>query len=248
MFYIHRVHSQDKPFTFLSFIKLIGVISIPLGLILVEPDNGTVAIVLSALMALFVLTRLRWVYWVLPLSVLLIGGAAVASQMSHVPDRIRIYLHPELDLQGKGHQPYQAKIAAGSGKALGKGFGESLQKMNYLPEARSDYIAAIYAEEFGFVGMLVLILLYVIVGFVGYSIAMACPDKEGFYLVSIFVFLLCFQAFLNLGVVSGLLPSKGTNLPLFSQGGSSLLVNFMAISVILNVNKRKEKMHEWEKA
>lgn len=238
IFYIHKVSSSEKPFTLKEFLRLMLILCAPLALILVEPDNGTVAIILSAMIALFILTRLRWIYWALPLFLVVSTGGIVASQMSHVPDRIRIYLHPELDLQGKGHQPHQAKIAAGSGKFLGKGFGESVQKMNYLPEARSDYIAAIFAEEFGFLGMLVLILLYIVIGFTGFSIAMTAKDQQGFYVAAVLVFLLCFQAFLNMGVVSGLLPSKGTNLPFFSQGGSSLLANFMAMSMLFNINKQ----------
>jgi cell division protein FtsW len=242
MYYIHKVSSMKGPFGFKQFIQLMAVLCVPLALILIEPDNGTVAIILATMIALFILTRLKWVFWALPLLALVTVGGIVASQMSHVPDRIRIYLHPELDLQGKGHQPHQAKIAAGSGKLLGKGFGESVQKLNYLPEARSDYIAAIFAEEFGFAGMLSLISLYVIIGFVGFSIALSCKDIEGFYLASVLIFLLCFQAFLNMGVVSGLLPSKGTNLPFFSQGGSSLLANFMAMSLLFNINKNNIRL------
>ncbi|MEI8328463.1 MAG: putative peptidoglycan glycosyltransferase FtsW [Chlamydiia bacterium] len=237
LYYIHKVSVANQPFLLKDFLLLMGMLCIPLGLILVEPDNGTVVIILSTMIALFLLTRLPWAFWAFPLLVLVSIGGLAASQMSHVPDRIRIYLHPELDLQGKGHQPHQAKIAAGSGRFWGRGFGESVQKMNYLPEARSDYIAAIFAEEFGFLGMISLILLYIIVGFIGFSIAFQAPDKEGFYLASVITYLLCFQAFLNMGVVSGLLPSKGTNLPFFSQGGSSLLVNFMAMSILFNINK-----------
>ena len=144
-------------------------------------------------------------------------------------------MNPEYDLRGKGHQPHQAKIAAGSGQMWGKGIGESLQKLEYLPEARSDYIAAIFAEECGFVGIMGLIFLYMLIGFCGFHIATSAQDIEGFYVASIFTFLICFQAFLNLGVVSGLLPSKGTNLPFFSQGGSSLLANMMAVSILLRV-------------
>ena len=239
MYYIHRLTYYKEPFGLQSFLKLMGLFCIPMGLILIEPDNGTVVILFAAMVALFLLTRLKAAYWVLPLLAILIGGGVVASQMKHVPDRIRIYMHPELDLQGKGHQPHQAKIAAGSGGLMGKGFGESLQKMNYLPEARSDYIAAIFAEEFGFIGMSVLILLYMIIALIGYSIAISCEDPKGFYLASILVFLIGFQAFLNLGVVSGLLPSKGTNLPFFSQGGSSLLAQFIAVSLILNIHQER---------
>jgi cell division protein FtsW len=163
--------------------------------------------------------------------------------MPHVSSRIQIYLHPELDLQGKGHQPHQAKIAAGSGGFLGKGLGESMQKLDYLPEARSDYIAAIFAEEFGFVGMAGLIFIYMLIAYIGFKIASQALDIQAFYLVAIFTFLICFQAFLNLGVVSGLLPSKGTNLPFFSQGGSSLLANFIMVCVILNVGHQTKRAH-----
>ena len=243
MYYIHKISMDPKSFTFKSFMRLMAFFSVPMALILVEPDNGTVFIIGCSLMILFLLTRLRWVYWFLPfISFVLIGGL-IASQMQHVPDRIRAFMNPEADLLGKGHQPHQSKIAAGSGGFLGKGFGESLQKMNYLPEARSDYIAAIFAEEFGFLGVSVMILIYLFIGFLGYSIAMKCDNLAAFYLVSLFVFLICFQAFLNLGVVSGLLPSKGINLPFFSQGGSCLLSHFIVVGLILNINKESLRSH-----
>ncbi len=235
IYYIHRFTARSTGMVMREFILLLLLLAIPIGLILIEPDNGTVAIIFSALVILFFLTRVRWVYWALPLAILCAGGVAAASRMPHVADRIQIYLHPELDLKGKGHQPYQAKIATGSGGLVGRGLGQSLQKMDYLPEARSDYIAAIFAEEFGFLGILGLIILYGLICFFGLSIAQRAPDKEGFYLVAILTFLVSFQAFLNLGVVSGLLPSKGINLPFFSHGGSSLLANFMVVSLILNV-------------
>lgn len=235
---IHVIQRYKKGMTLYPFIRLAATLIVPIGLILIEPDNGTVAIILMTLLVLFILMRIRWIYWAIPLCFCVVAGALVASQMSHVSDRIQIYLNPELDLKGKGHQPHQARIAAGSGGLLGKGIGESLQKMDYLPEARSDYIAAIYAEEFGFVGMLGLIMLYMTIGGVGFYIAVHALKLEGFYLVGILTFLICFQAFLNLGVVSGLLPSKGTNLPFFSHGGSSLLVNFIAVGLILSVARQ----------
>lgn len=242
IYYIHRFTSNGKVWVMREFLKLLAVLAVPTGLILIEPDNGTVAIIFAALIVLFILTRVRWIYWALPLLILCTIGVAVASRMPHVASRIQIYLHPELDLKGKGHQPYQAKIAAGSGGLMGRGLGQSLQKMDYLPEARSDYIAAIFAEEFGFIGMIGLVLLYGLMAFFGFSIAHRAPDIEGFYLVAILTFLICFQAFLNLGVVSGLLPSKGINLPFFSHGGSSLLANFMVVSLILNVAYQRKHL------
>lgn len=240
LYIIHFIGRYKKRMNFKFFFRLLLTLIIPIGLILIEPDNGTVAIILVTLLVLFILMRIKWIYWALPLSACVVVGTLVASQMPHVSDRIQVYLHPELDLKGKGHQPYQARIASGSGGLFGRGFGESLQKLDYLPEARSDYIAAIFAEEFGFVGIIALIMLYITIGGLGLTIAIRSPTINGFYSVAIFIFLINFQAFLNLGVVSGLLPSKGTNLPFFSHGGSSLLANFIALGFIVSVSRQKE--------
>jgi len=236
IYFIHRIIKLEGAVTLKEFLKLGGILSFPVLLILVEPDNGTTAIILLSLMVLFVLVKIQWKYWVLPVALLMVVGGVIAYHMPHVPDRIRIYLHPELDLQGKGHQPHQAKIAAGSGGLWGKGFGESLQKLNYLPEARSDYIAAIYAEEFGFIGVSILVGLYMMIAYSGFSIAFRCKEKIGFYLAALLTFMISFQAFLNLGVVSTLLPSKGTTLPFFSMGGTSLIVNIIALFILLDID------------
>jgi cell division protein FtsW len=240
IYFIHRVLKLENAVSIKEFFKIGAVLGVPLALILIEPDNGTTAITVVALMVLFVLCKIRWTYWVLPMCVVLAVGVVVAANMPHVPDRIRVYLHPESDLLGKGHQPYQAKIATGSGRVWGRGLGESLQKLNYLPEARSDYIAAIYAEEFGFMGMLGLIGLYMTIAYSGFRIAFRAQDKKGFYLAALITFLLTFQAFLNLGVVSTLLPSKGTTLPFFSLGGTSLFVNTIALFLLLSIDAKKE--------
>ncbi|HSX11610.1 MAG TPA: putative peptidoglycan glycosyltransferase FtsW [Chlamydiales bacterium] len=239
--YIHWYLKQESPIGFVSFIKMLGWLSIPMGLILFEPDNGTTFIIFLLFVVLFLLTRIRLLYWAMPLFGISLLGATAAYHMPHVHDRIQIYLHPELDLRGKGHQPHQAKIAAGSGQLWGRGFGESLQKLNYLPEARSDYIAAIYAEEMGFIGMLALIALYIALASSGFVIAIRSNDKRAFLFAAILTFLISIQAFLNLGVVSGLLPSKGMTLPFFSQGGSSLMVNFIALFILLDIARKSKE-------
>jgi cell division protein FtsW len=114
-----------------------------------------------------------------------------------------------------------------------------LQKLNYLPEARSDYIAAIYAEEMGFVGVLALIILYIIFTTTGFLIALRSSERPAFFLAAILTFSISIQAFLNLGIVSGLLPSKGMTLPFFSQGGSSLIVNIVALFVLLDISRKQ---------
>jgi cell division protein FtsW len=239
LFYIHLFMKKEENLRLKDFLGILFLLISPIVLVIAEPDNGTAFIMLATLVVLFFLSKVRWVYWGLPILLFSIFGALFASQMKHVGDRIRVYLHPELDLLGKGHQPFQAKIAAGSGGIFGKGFGESLQKLNYLQEARSDYIAAIFAEEFGYCGIFLLLIVYMTITHLGFAIAGRARDRQGFYLVSLLTFIIAFQAFLNLAVVSGLLPSKGTNLPLFSQGGSSLIMNMIAVALILNVAKTK---------
>lgn len=241
LYVIHMVCTQGGLLSLKSFLFLILKLAVPLALILIEPDNGTVAILFATLLILFILMRIRWTFWALPLVFLFLIGGLCASKMPHVAERIRVYLHPEVDILGKGHQPHQAKIAAGSGRLFGKGIGESLQKMEYLPEARSDYIAAIFAEECGFVGIFALICVYMVMTYCGLFIAHEAKTDIAFYSAASITFLLSFQAFLNLGVVSGLLPSKGTNLPFFSQGGSSLLANAMALALLLTIAKDKKE-------
>jgi cell division protein FtsW len=229
---------------FKDFLKLIGILSIPIFLILIEPNNGTAGVIGLIVVIVCVLARVRIKYWAVPLLTLIFVGTLSAYQLPYVSARLKVYLHPELDLKGKGHQPYQAKIAAGSGQVFGRGPGNSLQKLSYLPEAQNDYIAAIYAEEFGFVGVVGLILLYVLIGYIGFFIAYTTTDLDGFYFAAVITFLICFQAFMNLGVVSGLLPSTGLNLPFFSQGGTSLMANIIGLGLLFDIAKDKTEKGE----
>lgn len=241
VFFIYRCMQDDRsPWTLKRFCMLIALPIIPIVLILVEPNNGTAAVVSMTLAVLCFLMRIPLKFWALPLAVLAVVGGAFASQLPYVAGRLTSYLHPELDLRGKGHQPHQAKIAVGSGGVFGRGPGNSLQKLSYLPEAQNDYIGAIFAEEFGFVGIVTLISLYVAVACAGFSIGVRATHLEGVYLAGAITFLICFQAFLNLGVVSGMLPSTGLNLPFLSQGGSSLMANLMGIGLLLSIDKQEE--------
>jgi cell division protein FtsW len=239
---IHRLLPIDPTqLSFKQFLKLVAILAVPILLILVEPNNGTAGVIGLVVVIVCVVSCIPFKYWALPLLVLMIVGGISAYHLPYVSARLKVYLHPELDLKGKGHQPYQAKIAAGSGQVFGRGPGNSLQKLSYLPEAQNDYIAAIYAEEFGFVGVSSLIFLYMLIGYVGFSIAHHTCDRGGFYFATVITFLICFQAFMNLGVVSGLLPSTGLNLPFFSQGGTSLMANIMGLGLLLNIAWGKEK-------
>jgi cell division protein FtsW len=238
---IHSFLSKDlNLLEWKEFLTILGKICIPMVLIMIEPNNGTCAVIGAAVLAVFLLMQVPARFWATPLLVMMLFGVLFASQLPYIKGRVNVYLHPELDLKGRGHQPYQAKIAAGSGGIFGRGPGNSLQKMSYLPEAQNDYIAAIYGEEFGFLGIIALISLYLILGLGGFSIALASNEAAGLYYGGAILFLICLQAFLNMGVVSGLLPSTGLNLPLFSQGGSSLMANMAAIGLLLSVGRGRK--------
>lgn len=222
----------------INFLLLIGKCFVPLLFILLEPNNGTFAVLALSIIVLCYLLDYPFKFWLMPLVICSLVGIGFAFQLPYVQSRLKVYLHPELDIKGKGHQPYQAKIAVGSGGLFGKGPGKSLQKLSYLPEAQNDYIAAIIGEEYGFIGILLLITFYSLFAYAGFLIACLHPSLEGSSLAAGVTFLISFQAFLNLGVVCGLLPSTGLNLPFISQGGTSLIANAIGIALLLNIGKK----------
>jgi cell division protein FtsW len=238
VFYLYLLKRVNEKVSFKTFCFWQVFLLLPICLILLEPDNGTAFILIVTMILLYFITRVKMIYWLIPTAIFSVMLLSVALSMPHVTARITSYLNPESDILGKGHQAYQAKIAAGCGLYFGRGLGESMQKYHYLPEARSDYIAAIYAEEFGFVGIALLVSLYTLIAAMGFAIAFKTKDIYAHYLCVTYTFIISFGAFLNLGVVSGMLPSKGTNLPFFSLGGSSFLSNLLMIAIILSVYKK----------
>ena len=236
---LYGVFALEKPYDQKGYIRLACILLCPVILILLQPDHGSVAVIVMMLCALFFMTGIKMRYWVVPISIFLVVGGMVAYQIPYVKGRIAVYLHPDRDLLGKGHQPYQAKIAVGSGGLLGRGYGNSIQKLTYLPEAQNDYIAAIYGEETGFIGICGLIFLYMLFGYYGFYTATQTKDPQAIQLATLMTLLILVQAFFNLGVVSGLLPSKGVNLPFFSQGGSSLVMNILSFSVVWDIAARE---------
>ncbi len=233
LYFIHRIVGQEKSNK--ELLKIFAIMCVPIILVLVEPSNGITAMLAATFIALLFLSRISYKWWLWPILAFVMMGTIAVIKVPYIQGRIQSYLHPEKDLLGRGHQPFQSKVAMGSGGVLGKGLGKSMQKLSYLPEAQNDYIAAIFAEEIGFVGVLVLIALYMLVGFLGFAIALQSPTAKGAVLASSITFSICLQAFLNLAVVSGLLPSTGLNLPFFSQGGSSLLANMIGVCLLLNI-------------
>ena len=233
--------SPATTISFFGFLKLAGILAVPLVLVAIEPNNGTAAVIGLVFAVMCFITSIKFRYWALPLLAAVILGGAFALHHPYVKSRLNVYLHPELDLRGKGHQPHQAKIAAGSGGVFGRGPGNSLQKLSYLPEAQNDYIAAIFAEEYGFMGIFVLIVLYSLLAALGLAMAMQASSFEMTCYGAVISFLIGFQAFMNLAVVSGLLPSTGLNLPLLSQGGSSMMATLMGIGLLYSIHERSAR-------
>jgi cell division protein FtsW len=151
--------------------------------------------------------------------------------------RLMAFLHPSQDPQGAGFQLLQSLIAVGSGGFLGVGLMASRQKLFYLPEAHTDFIFAVLAEELGFVGAAAVVALFAVYGWRGVRAALAAPDDFGRLLGVGITFLVVGQALFNLAVVVGLLPTKGIPLPFISYGGSSLLVMLLGTGILLNISQ-----------
>jgi cell division protein FtsW len=145
------------------------------------------------------------------------------------------FLDPWADPQGAGFQSVQALIALGSGGLFGVGLGESVQKVYYLPEASTDMIFAIIGEELGLLGTSALIIAYILFGYCGCRIALACRDPFGKRLAAGITALICGQAAVNLCAVLGIAPLTGIPLPFVSYGGSSLIVSLAAVGILLNI-------------
>lgn len=155
-------------------------------------------------------------------------------------DRIRGFLDPFGTRHDQGFQVAESLMSFGSGGVTGVGLGDSHQKLFFLPEAHTDFISAIIGEELGFVGIALLILTFVLVTFAGFRAAITAADEYGTYLAIGITTFIGLQAFTNLGVAMGMLPTKGLVLPFISYGGSSLIVNCGAMGVLLNVSRRRE--------
>jgi rod shape determining protein RodA len=150
-------------------------------------------------------------------------------------NRILVFLNPEASPMGAGYNVLQSKLAVGSGQIFGKGLLRSMQKQNYLPEAWTDFILAVGAEEMGLVFSLAVIVLFLVFFFLCLHIARHAADRFGQLLVLGMTFAIFFPAMFNIGVVCGALPTKGMALPFFSYGGTHILASFFALGIIFSV-------------
>ena len=215
------------------------------ALMLGEPHlSGTVLIVGTGLIVLFV-GGMQW-KWIAV--IVLLGSVAVGVLLSGIvpygQSRIEMWRNPFVDAHGAGYQLSQSLIAIGSGGLTGLGFGKSRQKFLYLPEEHNDFIFAVVCEELGLLGSSMILLLFAAVIMRGYQISLYAPDRLGRLLVVGIVSLFAMQTFLNIAVVTGLLPTTGISLPFFSYGGTALFLQLIEMGIVLSVSGYRKHFEE----
>ena len=208
-----------------------------LVLVLLQPDLGTLSILVMIILAMLYLAEVPRKY----LAVMgLIGAVVMAGMIFAAPyrlQRLSTFLHPELDPQGVGYHINQAFLAVGSGGVWGLGLGHSRQKFQYLPEVSADSIFAVIAEETGFIFSAGLVILILLIGWRGLKIAKKAPDEFSTLLVAGVMVWFVWQSFLNIGAMVGVLPLTGVPLPFVSHGGSAMLVALLAVGMVASVSK-----------
>lgn len=206
-------------------------------LILAEPDFGTSFIITLLLLSMMIIAGVKWRDVFIPFIFLAIGAYFLIMGSNYRAARLKAFLNPWEHRSTISYQLVESMLAFSSGGITGKGLGNSIQKQYYLPEAHTDFIAAILGEELGFLGVLLLLALYSILFYIIIKIALNSNNLFGTY-VSLAIGILIFtQAILNLGVVSGAFPTKGLTLPFISFGGSSILANMIMLGIVINISK-----------
>jgi rod shape determining protein RodA len=222
-------------------LKLAGLVLVPTALVAKQPDLGTALTYLSVLVGCIFLAGLRWKYVaagsVLAVVMILIG---VHFLSDYQRARVESFLDPERDPQGKGYQLIQSQIAVGSGGMFGKGVTKGTQtQLQFLPVPFKDFIFSAFAEEHGFVGVVVMLSLFFVLIMRIVQNAQTAPDRVGMYLCMGVAALLLFHVLVNVGMVAGLMPVTGIPLPFMSFGGSSIWTFFLALGLVNNVRLRR---------
>ncbi|WP_199744143.1 putative lipid II flippase FtsW [Legionella sp. km772] len=222
-----------------GFIKPMVVLAIVSFLLLLEPDFGATVVISGTVMAMLFLAGVRLRYYVGLMVLVMTALAFLAFSSPYRVARLTAFLDPWADQYNSGYQLTQSLIAFGRGGWFGLGLGESIQKLLYLPEAHTDFLFAVLAEEFGLAGILVVMGLYSILVYRGLNIAYIAHNQERLfasYTAYGLTFWLALQAAINMGVNAGLLPTKGLTLPLLSYGGASMVINCVVIALLLRID------------
>ena len=217
-------------------IPILGLILFMFGLIMMQPDFGTGMIMIVVSLALLFIGGVSLKFFLIIILLGVIGIVLLIIAAPYRLARILSFINPWTDPLGSGFQIIQSLYAIGPGGLFGYGFLKSRQKHFYLPEPQTDFIFSIISEEFGFMGILIVSILFLIIIYRGFKIARLSNEVFAKYLAFGITFGIAFQACLNLMVVVGLIPVTGVTLPFLSYGGSSLLITLCSIGILLNIS------------
>jgi len=223
---------------FLELVPYGVVLLVVCGLVVFEPHmSGTILIIIGAAAVLFV--------GGIPIKWFLLGGGAMAAGLwfiitntTYMTARINLWQDPWIDPLGDGYQTIQSLLAIASGGLFGLGLGKSIQKHDYIPEPENDFVFSIVVEELGFVGGVFVLVLFALLILRGYWLALHAREKFGTLTIVGIITLLAAQVFLNIGVVTNLIPNTGIPLPFFSSGGTALMIHLGEMGIVLSVSRQ----------
>ncbi len=220
-----------------GILPVLAVPGVMFLLILQQPNLSTAGTIIIVSMLMVMLAGAKWKHMLALGAGGLALGAYYAWSEEYRRERLLSFMNPFAKMSDEGYQLSQSLIAFGSGGLFGMGLGQGRQKYAYLPYPESDFIFAIVGEDFGLAGCLVVILLFIAFLLAGMRIAMTCDDKFGCLLAAGITGMISVQAFINMGVVVGVLPTTGLPLPFFSAGGTSLSITMAAVGIVLNISR-----------
>ena len=206
------------------------------AMIIIQPDFGTTAILAVIAMTMIYLAGGRILHLAGLVALFIPAAVWLLMHKSYRLARLTAFLDPWRDPHGTGFQIIQSMIAFGSGGPVGVGIGDGMQKLFYLPEPHTDFILSVIAEEAGFVGVGLVLLLYLVLIIRGFRISLKAPDLFGNLLAAGLTMLIALEAFINIAGVMGLIPLKGLALPFLSYGGTSLLMSLTVVGILLNIS------------
>jgi len=227
---------SESIFGFIKPMLILGLVSV---LLLLEPDFGATVVISGTVMAMLFLAGVKLRYYIGLMLAVITALACLAISSPYRVARLTAFLDPWADQYNSGYQLTQSLIAFGRGGWFGSGLGESIQKLLYLPEAHTDFLFAVLAEEMGLVGILVVMSLYSILVYRGLNIGYIAHTQDRLFASFTaygLTFWLGLQAAINMGVNAGLLPTKGLTLPLLSYGGASMVINCVVIALLLRID------------
>jgi cell division protein FtsW len=224
----------DFKFGILPYLIIIGILGM---LLLAQPDTDTLVVISgTGLLMLFIAGgKIRHLALIILLMFFILG--IVVYFRPYARERIMTFINPSSDIQGSGYQIQQSLIAVGSGQILGRGFGQSVQKFNYLPEPIGDSIFAVSAEEFGFIGSVILVIFYLLFFVRSIKIAVNSPDIFGGLTAIGIAILIIVESFMNISSMLGIIPLSGMPLLFVSHGGTALIITLGATGIIANISK-----------